>query len=325
MIIVTGATGFIGSAFVWNLNQIGIEDIVCVDDFGSGEKWRNLSKRKIIDFVRTDSLFSFLEKSGKKADWIVHMGANSSTTTIDGDDIYRTNYEYTRNLFDWCTKNSKHFMYASSAATYGDGRLGYDDSTSSHELKPLNLYGYSKVLFDRYFEMKKQQGHNLPPTCIGLKFFNVYGPNEYHKEDMCSVVYKSFNQIQKAGSVNLFKSHIQEYRDGEQKRDFIYIKEVTHWMQQLLDRKNIHGIFNMGYGQARTWLDLTNLVFKNTSKPSNIQFIDIPENIREKYQYFTEAKMGKLLELGLEAPSWNLEKGIQDYVQNYLLKEDPYL
>ncbi len=325
MIIVTGATGFIGSAFVWNLNHIGIENIVCVDDYGTGEKWRNLSKRRFFDFVKIEDIQPFLEKNSKEIEWIIHMGANSSTTETDGDAIFKSNYEYTKNLFEWCTKNNKHFMYASSAATYGDGRLGYDDNTASSELKPLNLYGYSKVLFDRHFEMKRQLEQKLPPTCIGIKFFNVFGPNEYHKGDMSSVVFKSFHQIQKNGGIKLFKSHRQEFRDGEQMRDFVYVKEVTHWMQQLMDKKNIHGIFNMGYGKARTWLDLSTQVFKNMNKPVKIDYIDIPENLRDKYQYFTEAKISKLVELGLDAPSWNLEKGIQDYVQNYLLKEDPYL
>ncbi len=327
MIIVTGATGFIGSAFVWELNTHTITDIACVDFNNTDSKIKNLKKRSYTEFIPQSKLLQLLaqEKYIQNVEWIIHMGANSSTTATDRKSVMETNFEYTKNLYLWCKKYQKHFIYASSAATYGDGKRGYDDHTSAFDLQPLNLYGESKVLFDQFFETELKNKEKLPPTCIGLKFFNVYGPQEYHKEDMASVVYKAFHQIQETKSLKLFKSHNPQYEDGKQMRDFIYIKDVTRWMWQLMQKKGTHGIFNMGYGQARTWLDLAANVFKNLDQKMNIEWIDIPKQIQDKYQYFTEAKMTNLLGLGLSQPQWNLEKGIGDYVQNYLLQKDPYL
>lgn len=249
------------------------------------------------------------------------MGANSSTTETDVDSLIKNNYFYSQQLFRWCADKKKTFIYASSAATYGDGELGYDDRTDPDELKPLNPYGYSKVLFDRWVQKQK----HTPPKWIGLKFFNVYGPNEYHKGPMSSVAYKAFQEINEKNQLRLFKSHNSKYADGKQMRDFVYVKDCTRWMKELLTQKVPNGVYNMGFGKAKTWLDLAEGAFKSLSKSPKIEWIDVPENIRNQYQYFTEAKMDRLFEAGLSQPEWPLEKGIQDYYQNYLMKEDPYL
>jgi ADP-L-glycero-D-manno-heptose 6-epimerase len=324
MFIVTGAAGFIGSAFVWELNQRGITNIICVDNFGSSEKWKNLNKLQFSDFVTVDDLFGFLDKPDtiQEVKGIFHMGACSSTSEMNMDYLLKNNYYYSQHLFRWSAKHQKKFIYASSAATYGDGSNGYDDATDSNKLSPLNPYGYSKVLFDRW--VLKQT--NIPPQWIGLKFFNVYGPQEYHKEEMSSVVFKAFHQISESKTLKLFKSHNPQYKDGHQMRDFIYIKDVTRWMWELHHYTKASGIYNIGTGNARTWIDLGESVFKALEMPVKIDWIDTPEHLRKHYQYFTEAKMDKLFKAGLSSPEWPLEKGIYDYVRNYLMKrQDPYL
>lgn len=322
MIIVTGANGFIGSVMVWELNQRGFTDIIAVDSIDLSER-NLLRKQKISKFLLKDELWAFLEskEAKSKVTWIIHMGACSSTTETNKEFLWENNTYYTQRIFEWCTQNNKSMIYASSAATYGAGELGFDDTTDPEKLHPLNLYGESKVLFDRW-ALKQTQ---TPPHWYGLKFFNVFGPNEYHKEAMSSVAFKAFNQIKANGSLGLFKSANSKFKDGEFMRDFVYVKDVTGWMAELMEKKPQNGIYNMGFGKPRTWLDLANAVFTAMKKEMKINWLEMPENIRGQYQYFTEAKTDKWLAAGMSLAKWPLEKAVNDYVQNYLSKEDPLL
>ncbi|MEK2646955.1 ADP-glyceromanno-heptose 6-epimerase [Bdellovibrio sp. BCCA] len=322
MIIVTGANGFIGSVMVWELNQRGHTDIVAVDSVGLSER-NLLSKRKISQFLLKDELWAFLntDKAKKEVTWIIHMGACSSTTETNKEFLWENNTYYTQRIFEWCAEYKKDMIYASSAATYGAGELGFDDTTDPEKLRPLNLYGESKVLFDRW-ALKQTK---TPPHWYGLKFFNVFGPNEYHKEAMSSVAFKAYNQIKANGSLGLFKSADPKYKDGEFMRDFVYVKDVTGWMAELMEKKPTNGIYNMGFGKPRTWLDLASSVFSAMSKEMKINWLEMPENIRGQYQYFTEAKTDKWSAAGMSAAKWPLEKAVADYVQNYLSKDDPSL
>jgi ADP-L-glycero-D-manno-heptose 6-epimerase len=322
MIIVTGANGFIGSAMIWQLNQAGIEDIIAVDSVNL--KSRNLlQKRKYSHFYEANELWSFLttEDTRKKLTWIIHLGACSSTTETNWDFLYANNFQYSQRIFEWCAQNQKNLIYASSAATYGSGENGFDDSFNSEKLKPLNLYGESKVIMDRWAVKQKA----TPQHWYGLKFFNVFGPNEYEKGDQASVAFKAFHQIQKASELGLFKSYNPQFGDGEQLRDFIYVKDVTRWMSELMLKKPVSGIYNMGFGQARTWLDIANALFKAMDKDLKINWLEMPENIKNQYQYFTEARMQKWKQAGLSEPEWPLDKAIDDYVKNYLSQTDPWL
>ena len=318
MWVVTGGNGFIGSQMVLELNRQGITDIVVVDPVPQNQRPALLAKAKFSRFLDRDALWSFLEtkEAQEKIEWIIHMGANSSTTEKNWDHLLEVNTHYTQKIFEWCSRHKKSLIYASSAATYGAGENGYDDQTDSEKLKPLNLYGESKVLFDRWAVQQKQ----TPPHWYGLKFFNVYGPGEEHKGSMASVAFKAFHQIQKSGHLQLFKSYRSEYKDGEQKRDFIYVKEVTGWMWELTQKKPSSGVFNMGTGVARSWMDLAKAVFSAVEKKPQIDFIEMPADLQSQYQYFTEAKMQKWEGAGLSKPSWSLEKGVTDYIRNDLMR-----
>tara|TARA_B110001454_G_scaffold219182_2_gene250937 strand:- start:2715 stop:3701 length:987 start_codon:yes stop_codon:yes gene_type:complete len=320
-IIVTGANGFIGSVIVWELNQKGFTNIIAVDSVPLSE--RNLLKNlKYSQFLMHTELWPYLAKQAKgEISWIVHMGACSSTTEKNWDFLYENNTLYTQKIFEAAVEKDFDVVYASSAATYGAGENGFDDTTDANILKPLNLYGDSKVLFDRWTKTAKA----LPKHWYGLKFFNVYGPMEYHKDSMASVVFKSFHAIKSTGKMKLFKSHNPEYKDGEQLRDFVYVKDVTRWIVELMEKKPTNGIYNMGFGKARTWNDLVTATFKSLNKDVQIEWMEIPADIRNQYQYFTEANMNRWLAQKMSAPQWSLEDGIKDYVQNYLNTSDPYL
>ena len=326
MIIVTGAAGFIGSAFVWQLNEMGIEDIIVSDKLRTEEKWLNLAKRKYYDWVDKDKLFDYLETTAEKITAIIHMGACSATTEKDMDFLMENNYEYTKKLWDYSVKNDAVFIYASSAATYGDGELGYDDEIGlkgHNALRPLNKYGYSKKIFD-VWALKQEK---TPKKWFGLKYFNVYGPQEYHKGRMASMVFHAFNQYNAEKEVKLFKSHKDGYKDGYQLRDFVYIKDVTNVMYFLMKEASApNGVYNLGTGGARAFYELAKSTVEAAGgDASKIKFVEMPEDLRGKYQYFTEAKMDKLKKAGYSRDFTSLEDGVKDYVQNYLMKEDKYL
>lgn len=321
MIIVTGGAGFIGSAIVWRLNQLGKNDIVIVDELGSDEKWKNLAGLDFIDFINKHQFLSEIKEGlNWKPEAIIHMGANSSTTEKDADHLLKNNFEYTKELAWYSLYNGIRFVYASSAATYGDGKKGFcDNDEQCLNLRPLNMYGYSKNLFDCYAYKKEWL-----KSIAGIKYFNVYGPNEYHKGDMRSVVHKAFEQILEKGFVRLFKSMNPVYKDGEQLRDFIYIKDAVDMTLYFLEKKDKNGLFNVGTGKARTWNDLVTALFNAVEKPVNIEYIDMPEELTGKYQYHTEADLSKIKNAGYSKEITSLEDGVTDYVKNFLLR-DKYL
>ena len=318
MIVVTGGAGFIGSAIVWRLNSLNIDDIIVVDCLGTDEKWKNLVGLHYRDFIHKDDFIQLLESSSiENPSAIIHMGANSSTTEKDADSLLRNNFEYSKKLAGYCITNNVRFIYASSAATYGDGALGFDDHEADmHLLRPLNMYGYSKMMFD-FWALKR----GILNKIAGLKYFNVYGPNEYHKGDMRSVVHKAFEQINQTNKARLFKSANPKYKDGGQMRDFIYVKDAVDMTLFFLDHTDKNGLFNIGSGKARTWNDLVAALFNAMNKKIEIDYFDMPAHLLEKYQYFTEAKMDKLKKAGYTKPLMSLEDGINDYIKNYLLKE----
>ena len=306
MFILTGGAGFIGSNFLETLNSKGVDDILIVDNLNS-LKEKNLENCKYTDYIHKNEFLSKL-KSLPKLKGIIHMGACSSTTATDHDYMMSNNLEYTKELASFCINKDIRFIYASSAATYGNGDLGFSDYEFD-KLKPLNLYAESKHLFDKWAIEK-----NAIQSIVGLKFFNVFGPKEFHKGNMRSVVLKSFEQIKENGSMSLFKSGHSDYKDGEQKRDFIYVKDCCDVMWWLLENKQVNGIYNLGTGKARTWKDLVKAVFSSLSLEENINFIEMPKNLKEKYQYFTQAKMSKLRESGYEIEFTDLETSIKDYI-----------
>lgn len=316
MIVVTGAAGFIGSSMVSKLNQMGHTDIVAVDSLKSTEKWKNLRHLAFSDYLDKSELFPFLD-GNPALKGIIHMGACSATTERDADYLMRNNYRYTLNLANHCLAKNIRFIYASSAATYGAGEHGYeDDETKLHQLRPLNMYGYSKQLFD--LKAHRMGWFN---RMVGLKFFNVYGPNEYHKGDMTSVVFKAFGQIAEHGKVRLFKSHRAGFSDGEQLRDFVYVKDIVDTMAFLLENPAVNGLFNLGAGKARSFKDLALATFAALDMPPNIEYFDMPEALRGKYQYYTCAEMTKLRQAGFTRDFHSLEDGVSDYVKNYLAKD----
>ncbi len=318
MIVITGAAGFIGSCLVSKFNQEGRTDILVVDDFSKTNKDVNLEGKKIKQRIERDVFIPWLAANFSQVEAIIHIGARTDTAEFDYSIFEMLNINYTKALWTICAQHNIPFIYASSAATYGLGEFGYeDDEQIIPQLKPLNPYGESKQVFDVWALQQTQ----TPPNWQGLKFFNVYGPNEYHKARMASVIFHAFHQIQQNGTVKLFKSHKPEYSDGGQLRDFVYVKDVVNVIYYLFTKRPNNGIYNLGSGKARTFLDLANATFNALNKTPNISFIDTPIDIRDKYQYFTEAKMEKLINTGYNLPFTSLEEGVMDYVRNYLKSE----
>ena len=316
-ILVTGGAGFIGSALIWALNQRGQENILVTDVLQTDEKWKNLVALKYADYMDAADLQARVTDKPEllgKFDVIYHLGANSATTERDAGHLMKNNFEYTRTLAHWAIATGSRFVYASSAATYGDGAQGMDDKAEDiSKLRPLNMYGYSKHLFDLY-----AQRAGIAKRIVGLKYFNVYGPNENHKGDMRSVVNKAFDQIRATGKVQLFKSHRPDYKDGEQERDFLYVKDAVNMTIFLASQPLAGGLYNLGSGEARTWLQLVKAIFSSLGLPPQIDFIDMPEHLREKYQYHTCADISKLRALGYKDTITPLDDAVADYVKNYL-------
>ena len=320
-IIITGAAGFIGSCMVSYLNRQGFEKLILVDEFDDEEKELNLLHKKYIVRVEREDFFGWVQREKPAVDFVFHLGARTDTTEFDYSVHQRLNVEYSQKMWNYCAMHNIPLVYASSAATYGEGELGYDDSHDIIEqLQPLNPYGISKNEFDKW--VLHQDCH--PPFWAGLKFFNVYGPNEYHKARMASVIFHSYNQIKQNGKVKLFRSHKEGYEDGEQLRDFIYVKDVIAVCYWLMEHQPASAIYNLGTGQARSFNDLVKSTFAGLDMQPSIEYIDMPADIRDKYQYFTEANMDKLRKAGYKDEFYSLEKGVGDYVRNYLAKNEFY-
>ncbi len=315
MIVVTGAAGFIGSCMVSYLNRQGYKDIVAVDDFSNEEKNKNLAGKTLTEKVHRNRFFEWIDQNENQIQIIIHLGARTDTTEFNKAVFDELNLNYSKTVWQKAVQYGLPLIYASSAATYGMGEYGYDDN---HEiidrLKPLNPYGESKNDFDKWAIRQAEQ----PFFWAGLKFFNVYGPNEYHKGRMASVIFHAYNQISETGGMKLFASHNPNYKDGEQMRDFVYVKDVVQVIAFLMENRPQSGLYNLGSGKARTFLDLTKATFKAMDKPENISFIPTPEDIRDKYQYYTQANMQKLQQAGYSKPFYSLEEGVDDYVKNYL-------
>lgn len=328
MIVVTGGAGFIGSNIVARLTAETAYDVVVCDRLETADlaKWKNLAKHAIADFWSSEELFEQLERHAERIEAVVHMGAISSTTEPDADLILRTNFTLSRDLWDWCAIRGSRMIYASSAATYGDGETGFnddDDADSLSQLRPLNAYGYSKMLFDQYAVRQADRGQ-APRQWAGLKFFNVYGPNEGHKGGMKSVVAQIWPKVEAGETVTLFRSHNPNYADGGQMRDFVYVEDVVDIIEFLLQSPQVSGIFNAGSGQARSFADLARATFDAAGKTPSIDYVDTPLSIRDRYQYFTEARMDRIRAAGFEGQSTPLEEGVRRYVQDFLATADPY-
>jgi ADP-L-glycero-D-manno-heptose 6-epimerase len=319
-ILLTGATGFIGSCILKMLNDCGLNDIIVVDNIASTDKWKNLVGKKYTEYIHKNE---FLQKllQIKSISHIIHIGACSSTTEKDFDYLYKNNFEYSKILWQFCAEKGISFIYASSAATYGNGENGFSDTCDINTLRPLNGYGYSKHIFDLWVEKQDKR----PKQYVGLKFFNVYGPNEYHKGTMASVIYHGYKQIKESGKIKLFKSHNPHYADGGQLRDFVYVKDVCNVIKFFIENPGKNGLFNVGTGKAESFEKLGKSIFKALNIPINIEYIDMPEHLRAKYQYFTEANIDKLRSIGYSEPFYSLENGAIDYVGNFLEKGETYL
>ncbi len=326
-VLVTGGAGFIGSNIVAELVAAGRDVAVCdrLRTSASG-KWRNIAKHAIADFIAPEALFGWLGAHQDDLSAIVHMGAISSTREVDADLVIHTNFTLSRDLFDWCAGHRKRLIYASSAAVYGDGALGFDDDASPGalaSLRPLNPYGWSKLLFDAYAARQAGRG-KAPPQWAGLRFFNVYGPNEYHKAAMRSVVASIWPTVASGEVVKLFRSYRDDYPDGGQKRDFVYVRDAANVAAWLVDHPDVSGVFNVGSGAARTFADLAKATFAAADREERVAFIDMPDDLIPAYQYFTEATVGRLRAVGYDAPFASLEEGVGDYVRHFLSRDDPY-
>lgn len=325
MLLVTGGAGFIGSNVVAALNEAGRSDVVVCDLLGTEGKWRNLAKRQLVDIVPPAELLDWLK--GRKLDAVIHLGAISETTATDGDLVIETNFRLSMRLLDWCTADAVQFIYASSAATYGDGAEGFDDDASLPALKklrPMNLYGWSKHLFDLAVAERVARGDKLPPQWAGLKFFNVFGPNEYHKGSMMSVLARRFDDVRAGRVVQLFKSHREGIADGDQRRDFIYVDDVVRVIMWLLATPSVSGLFNVGTGKARSFKDLMLAAYAALGTRPNIEYVDMPESIRGAYQYFTQSEVDRLLRAGYNGGFTTLEDSVKTYVADYLDRPDRF-
>lgn len=318
MFIVTGGAGLIGSLVIWKLNREGIDDILVVDHLGTSDKWKNLAPLKFGDYLEKDVFRTMVRDNafaGKKIDGIFHLGACSSTTERDASYLIDNNFRYTAELATFAVERQIRMIYASSCATYGDGSCGYrDDENGIERLRPLNMYGYSKQLFDLWAKRR-----NLFDRLIGCKFSNIYGPNEAHKNEMRSVVLRAYEQITATGKMKLFRSYRSDYADGEQKRDFLYVKDAVNMLWFLFNSPKAAGLYNIGSGKAETWNHLVTAAFHALGKPVDIEYIDMPESLRDRYQYYTCAEMGKLYALGFDQAALSLDDAVADYLQNHLM------
>lgn len=321
MIVVTGALGFIGSALLGELERAGYGSLVAVDDFSHTHKLNNLEHKNILQRVERESLFEWLSDNARFVQCIFHIGARTRTNEFDWDVLNHLNVEYSQKLWQFCCQESVPFIYASSAATYGNGSAGFSDQASGSELMPLNPYGQSKHLFDLWVNDQVESG-KLPPFWAGFKFFNVFGPNEYHKDRMASVVFHAYHQIQKTGGMKLFKSYRADYADGSQRRDFVYIKDVTSVLIYFMENRRHSGLYNLGSGESHTFKELAEAVFHALGIPPQIEYIDMPEDIRDNYQYYTQAQMEKVREAGYTRPFWDFSSAVSDYVQGYLMQKE---
>lgn len=327
MIVVTGGAGFIGSNLIASLEEAGAGPVSVVDELGRDDKWKNLRRRELDELVPPEDVFEMLERRHDDVEYVVHMGAISATTETDADLIAQTNIRLSQTLWEWCAHHQVPFLYASSAATYGDGSAGFDDDGSVEglaRLVPMNAYGWSKHVFDRWVARQAESGCAVPPQWVGLKFFNVYGPNEVHKGDMMSGVTRAWPAASRGEPVTLFRSHHPDYPDGGQMRDFVYVKDCVDVILWIMENPSVNGLFNVGTGRAQSWLELMSALYRAVDHEMEVAWKDTPEEIRDRYQYFTQAEMGRLRAAGYHRPFRTVEEGVADYVQAHLATADPY-